>query len=683
MIIWSDILEPIKTNITVDSTVNEALSKIKLSQDKIGFVYQDESIIGYINYDSIMDQLLSNKDGNKYLVYYKDILKVPSHSPVEFYHNISLIVGINEDDKVMGYITTQEANNKLNKMRLTQMNHILNSSNVGILTMDKEYKITFVNESAQHIMGLSSHFLLYRDFVDLIECDKEINTVLDGVQLFNVEATINYKKMSGNFSPLYHNNEVVGLIYIFFLKQKFEETIQEAEFVRNLLEDLEVLHSISNEQITVVNPEGTIIRVTGTYLKDFWTFESDSVLIGKNIFELESKLFFKPNIFKLSLDKASKVSGIQEGKNGTKIWSVATPIFRDKELVKVIIVSRDITEIDELRSQLEKGSTGFRQQQPNASLEKLNKKIIYRSKIMENLVDEIKQIASADSTVMLKGESGVGKEVFAHAIHEYSSRNNKPLISVNCGAIPESLIESELFGYEKGSFTGADTKGKPGLFEMANSGTIFLDEIAELPMEMQVKLLRVIQEKEIMRIGSIKTTKIDVRVIAATNKNLLEMVRQSRFREDLYYRLNVIPIEIPPLRKRVEDIAFLILHFLQQYNETYQKGKMISNEAIDIMQHYEWPGNVRELQNIIERLYVTTKEDIIMDRHVFSVLHSHSPETLDRLQPILPLKQAIEDFEQRLIEAALKKYKTATKAAEVLEISPATISRKINKLISK
>jgi transcriptional regulator with PAS, ATPase and Fis domain len=387
------------------------------------------------------------------------------------------------------------------------------------------------------------------------------------------------------------------------------------------------------------------------------------------------------------MKKRTKLTSVQETKTGHRVWSVATPVYHADRLERIVIVSRDITEINQLQEKLviaQKESDEYKQELTKLMQKKeRNKQLIYRSRVMENLVDEMKQIAQVDSTVLLCGESGVGKEVFAHAIHESSKRAGKPFIRVNCGAIPENLIESELFGYEKGSFTGADQKGKPGLFELANDGTIFLDEISELPLNMQVKLLRVLQEKELTRVGGVKTIRLNIRVIAATNKNLKEMVDANTFREDLYYRLNVIPLTIPPLRDRIEDIVPLSIAFLQQFNEMYQKDKNLSLEAIEVLETYNWPGNVRELHNIIERLVVTTKQDFIQRDHVLTVLYGEYQKGKAKpfIFEVIPLKEAVDELETQLIQLALKKYGTAAKVSEVLGVSQATISRKIQKLL--
>ena len=234
---------------------------------------------------------------------------------------------------------------------------------------------------------------------------------------------------------------------------------------------------------------------------------------------------------------------------------------------------------------------------------------------MHNVMTLTKRLASVNTTVLITGESGVGKGLIAKQLHEEGNRCEGPFVTVNCGAIPDNLIESELFGYAPGAFTGSRSDGKKGLFEVAQSGTIFLDEISELPLNMQVKLLRVIQEREITPVGGVKPIPIDVRIVSATNRDLQDLVRQDKFREDLYYRLNVVPITVPPLRDRPEDILPLIQSNLHKYNENLREHKVLSSEALTVLLKYPWPGNVRELQNIIERLIITTNDDVISEEN--------------------------------------------------------------------
>ncbi|MGG1658238.1 sigma 54-interacting transcriptional regulator [Brevibacillus sp. NRS-1366] len=685
MIVWKDILQPIQSIVHHDMTVQEALTILKESHSGVVLVYDEASCIGYLDSDTVLQQLASSLDLSQKIVCKKDILKVPEDHAIEFYHNISLILGVDHKGEITGYNKVQVAVQQLNQLKLQQFNQILNGAGIGIIHTNADFEITFINETAESIFGLPHSFLLTRNYKSLLTIDKNLDEVLAGKQFVSVDCSLNFKYITGNFSPLWVNGQVFGIVHIFFRKEQWEETVQELDFVRSMYEDLQAIYSSSHEQILVVDATGDIIRLSGTFLKDFWMEEYPEQIIGRNIRQFEQDGIFCPNIFDLCVKKGKKLTSIQETVKDRRIWSVATPVFHDEKLEKVVIVSRDITEMNQLQEELQvaqKKSDQYKQELTQLIRKnEQGKQLIYRSRVMENLVDEMKQIAQVDSTVLLNGESGVGKEVFAHAIHESSKRKGKSFVRVNCGAIPESLIESELFGYEKGAFTGADQKGKPGLFELANEGTIFLDEISELPLNMQVKLLRILQEKEITRVGGVKTVSLNVRVVAATNKNLKELVLESKFREDLYYRLNVIPLYIPPLRERIEDIVPLSISFLQQFYQAYQKEKSLSLEAIEVLENYNWPGNVRELHNIIERLIVTTKNDFILRDDVLSVLYGEKRGRTAKplIFDVIPLKEAVAELESQLIELALKKYGTATKVAEVLEISQATVSRRINK----
>lgn len=307
---------------------------------------------------------------------------------------------------------------------------------------------------------------------------------------------------------------------------------------------------------------------------------------------------------------------------------------------------------------------------------------IARSDTMKKVMEVVKKVSFVDSTTLLLGKSGVGKSMIAKLIHKYSSRSDKRFISVNCGAIPEPLMEAELFGYTHGSFTGGQRGGKKGIFESANEGIVFLDEVGELPVNLQVKLLEVLQENCIRPIGATKSVPINVRVIAATNQNLLELVNQKKFREDLYYRLNVIPIEIPPLSERIEDIVYLARYFLKQKISKYGIFKSFHPEVEDVFKQYEWPGNVRELENIIERLMITTEESEIQLKHLPALFHSISGKNIpcnEENNHIIPLKQAKELVEKELIIKAYNLYKSTYKAAEVLGVNQSTIAKKLKK----
>ncbi len=359
-----------------------------------------------------------------------------------------------------------------------------------------------------------------------------------------------------------------------------------------------------------------------------------------------------------------------------------------KELMQEICNIKDVTSIKEMEllyyEQKEKKLKAIIESIEDREF----KNIIGTSKAIERVKDMTVTIAKNNSTVLLRGESGTGKEVFAKAIHDISPRSSKNFIAINCASLPEALLESELFGYEQGSFTGAMIGGKDGIIKEANGGTLFLDEIGEMPISIQAKLLRVIQEGKIRKIGSNREEKIDVRIIAATNKNLEDMIKDKTFREDLYYRLNVIPMYIPPLRDRIEDIPSFVKFFIDKLN--YKLNKNINGAEIEFiseLMNYQWPGNVRELQNVMERAMNLCKGDIltIQDLFITPVNHIYSNASKDNINEEdnedlqLSLKDSMERCEKEIIEKAIKDYKTYRRAAGVLKVSHTTIMNKINK----
>jgi len=305
--------------------------------------------------------------------------------------------------------------------------------------------------------------------------------------------------------------------------------------------------------------------------------------------------------------------------------------------------------------------------------------VVGKSKKMLQVIEIVKKVAPTNATVLICGESGTGKELIARAIHHNSPRKDNPFIAINCAAIPETLIESELFGYEPGAFTGANTR-KIGLIEAANKGTLFLDEVAELPLITQSKLLRVLQEKEIRRIGGKETIKVDVRIIAATNKNLLEEVQKKKFREDLYYRLKVVTIEIPPLRERKEDIPELVKYFIEKYSKEFGKQiKGIEEKAMQALLNYHWPGNIRELESVIEKAIIICEDDKIKFKDIADELKLSNPKSIFEIE--IP-EEGIDykELEKELLKKALIKSNfVIAKAAKILNMSYKTFWYRLKK----
>lgn len=400
-------------------------------------------------------------------------------------------------------------------------------------------------------------------------------------------------------------------------------------------------------------------------------------VIGKHVSFLESEGIFTPSVARIVMEQKREISTIHENKDGKRLLTTGIPIMdAENNMSKIITTTHDITELINLQNQLESVQntlSGLKAQEGFSD-------IVANSPSMYNVIQLTKRLSDVDSTVLITGESGVGKGVIAKLLHENGSRRDYPFVKVNCGAIPENLIESELFGYESGAFTGSRKDGKKGLFETANKGIIFLDEISELPLNLQVKLLQVIQEREVTRIGSVESIPIDVRIISATNKDLMSLVHEGKFTEDLYYRLNVVPISIPPLRERPEDIIPMIRIFLNQNNIKMKEHKEIDSKTIAILMKYAWPGNVRELQNIIERLVITTKGTVIMPENLPSFIYDTAVGEGSLAVPVVrSLKDALAHSEREILLKAQEQYRTTRAMAKALGISQPTVVRKMQK----
>ncbi|MFW5985783.1 MAG: sigma-54 interaction domain-containing protein, partial [Halanaerobiales bacterium] len=359
-----------------------------------------------------------------------------------------------------------------------------------------------------------------------------------------------------------------------------------------------------------------------------------------------------------------------------------TPIIQKGEVIRVIVNARDLGELDMAVNdsrERDKLRIYLDQEQDYVDSESTGH-IISKSQQMKEILQTSARIANTDSTVLITGASGVGKEVVARFIHEQSEEREN-FVKINCAAIPERLLESELFGYETGAFSGARREGKSGLIEKADDGTLFLDEIAEMPLNMQAKLLQVIQEHRVTRIGGVDPIEVNFRLITATNQNLKKMVNKGEFREDLYYRLKVVPIDVPPLRQRREDIYPLVNYFSNQFGEKYGKRIEFTDEARNLLLNYDWPGNVRELINLLERVIVTTDNEIIESDflHRFMEMEEENEESEILVNDILPLKEAVNRVEKKLLLLAREKGESTYDIARMLGVNQSTVVRKLKK----
>lgn len=460
----------------------------------------------------------------------------------------------------------------------------------------------------------------------------------------------------------------------------FEEELNMHKQQNNELK--RILHS-SYDEIYVTDADGNTLFISES-CKKFTGFPPE-VFLGRNIRELADKGIVQNSTTLKVMETKTTASSQQIFPNGKTIFATGKPVFNEEgDLSLIITNSRDITELVELRNQLAYTNLLKNRQHKLLTDNQLNtilNRLITHSEKMLPLIELVEKVAQTDSTVLIEGESGVGKSILAKIIHDTSKRKDKNFVLLNCGAIPAALVESELFGYEAGSFTGANNKGKIGLVETANGGTLFLDEIGELPLDVQVKILQLVQEKTFTPVGATKMKKVDIRIISATNKNLKKKIQEKTFREDLYYRLHVVPMVIPPLRERPEDIGLLVDHFIKQFNQKYMQEVTLSESSMRVLESYEWPGNVRELENLTEQLIVTANTSLIhpsdLPPHVLKSNLNDLPEVL--ISGIIPLNQAVEELEKQIIKRAIKEYGTSRKIAKALQVNQTTVIRKIHK----
>lgn len=423
------------------------------------------------------------------------------------------------------------------------------------------------------------------------------------------------------------------------------------------------------------------------WVSQSWTKKHDvnsREVIGVSAADLEEQGIFRPSVALQVMRSGKREEIVQYNKKGERILASGTPIF-DKNGKLIWIVSFSTWDIGNFLDLKEKYDRILVQNERySVEVEKLRQinmeipNVIAESPQMKQITSLIKLISNKDISVLITGKTGVGKSLIAKSIHQLSKRSSGPFVEINCGAISENLLESELFGYEGGAFTGANKKGKVGLIEIANNGTLFLDEIGEMSLPLQVKLLHTIQEKNIRRVGGTHSISVDFRLITATNKDLVAMIPENKFREDLFYRINGIPIDIPALCERRDDLQAMIVHFLQKANKKYGQERVLAPEVQQIMMAYNWPGNTRELENIIERIVVTASDDYI-------TVNKLPVQLLPTLQNApnrkYGLTEMLELYEQSIIESAYAQYKTTVGVSKALGISQPTATRKIKKYI--
>lgn len=596
---------------------------------------------------------------------------------------------VDENVLLIGFICNNdiiEFMNKRNNRIIERYNAILNSSYNGIIAIDNEGSIMIYNSAAERILNKKREDVIGKN-ISYIDPNKDLfEVVLTKKKKINIKNVINGYTIIANRAPLVYENENVGAVSVFLDISDLEKVSQDLDVTKTLSKNLNDIIESSHDGLYICDAEGIVTRVNSAWEK-IAGFKRENI-IGKYVKDLLNMGLYDNSAALQTLRNKTTTTTmieIKSGvKNGQKIMATGTPLFNEGgKLTHVVVNVRDITELELLKLQLEKTkelNVHYANELEKARiLHEESDDFIVNSPVMSKILESSLRVSRVDSSVLVTGESGVGKGALISKMHQYSRRSNEQLITVNCGAIPENLIESELFGYEEGAFTGAKKDGKIGMFELASGGTLFLDEIGDLPYNLQVKLLNAIQNKEIMRVGGIKPIKIDTRIISATNKDLKKMIGDGKFREDLFYRINVININIPPLRDRKEDIPKLILSIINKLNKKYGFNKSISVDAVECFIEYNWPGNIRELQNTLERLVVMLAEDVISYDNLPHYMKNEKTTTcFIEVNDILPLKDAIIQVERKTLQLAVDKYHSTRKIAKALEVNQSTIVRKLN-----
>lgn len=606
-------------------------------------------------------------------------LKIKKNDLVEISCREDSMNGQNAVLELCNFITIDMANTQ-NNSTLSKIDDIIEQNTiayeqivknipVGIIVIDANGYITTMNDYTLKMIDKKLDNVIGMYVKDVIPTSDLQNIAMSKKPAVGQTQYINNHLVLTNRSPIFYNNKVIGALGIF-------QDISEVAGMKEVNERFKKILEASHDLICFVDDRRIISYINPAYEKHFGINHND--VVGRDVLDVSPE-GLRMKVF----NSKQPIENIVYTKDNLNIVSTVEPIFIDGTFKGVISISKTENELKDLMKRLEKSQEELNYYKEELKRQTVSNKsfssIIGCNRSLKECIFIADKASQSTSTVLIRGESGTGKELIAKAIHDNSNRRNKPFVRVNCAAIPQNLFESELFGYEKGAFTGA-VKNKPGKFTIANKGTIFLDEIGDMPISMQVKLLRVLQEKEFESVGGIAPQKVDVRIIAATNRNLEEMIKEGTFREDLYYRLNVLTIMLPPLRNRKDDINLLVEHFIKKISKKLDKNVAhIDKKCLSHLQEYHWPGNIRELENIIERAINMCDNSTITENDLPFYIKNDGSETANlinlRNNELMPL----EEYEKELILTAMKKYKSYNKAGKVLGITHRTVALKCKK----
>lgn len=560
----------------------------------------------------------------------------------------------------------------------------IEASNMAVLALDQNKKIVLVNQLAATLFDTSEIALLDQEVGQVLPVCPLSKVTMENFASLPKDFILGDKKVHAERTPIIHNDSIIAVVSFLhevseegFLDQRSMETQKNIQFLNDIIDN-------SYDGIYITDASGKTILVNKAYERIFGIPRSR--LLGEYMSDLVARGVLSTSVTQDVVEKKEVITRTQTNSNNKEVFITGNPLFDDNGNVHHVITNvRDITELISLNKKLQTEMERAELYQSQLMQKSSDKNIVCSSQEFSSVLNIAQKISRMDSTVLVLGETGVGKEIVAQYIHKHSMRDGKPYIKINCGAIPQNLLESELFGYVPGAFTGASAKGKPGMFELADTGTLFLDEIGELPINLQSALLRVLQDREVTRVGGQKSKKVDVRIIAATNRDLEEMIEEGTFRQDLYYRLNVISINIPPLRERKGDIPQLAEKTLEDLNQKYGVNKIMSQHFVQHLLRQNWPGNIRELKNYIEKQFVLTDENILDAPALPSYPNQKEAPITTSTDTSVPealptYAQAKEDMERDLIRRAMKQGGSTYKAAALLDMSQPTFFRKYKEL---
>ncbi len=566
--------------------------------------------------------------------------------------------------------------------------HIFNSTSNGVIAIDASGRIVLINHQAANILQLDQKDVIAAQITNVLPLTGRLMIKCLESGQPQLGRHIVGKKISlvVSVTPIKDGNRILGAMGNFQKLQDFEDSAQQLESYRRLNVQLEAIFKSSSDGIWLCDGNGKILNINKASEKINAIKGKD--VVGKNVREIVAEGLIDRSVTLEVLETGRQVSLLQNLKRTNKYLLVTgTPVFDQRGQISLVVVNeRDMTQLNTMKEQLAQTrmeTQRFKDELVELSLLELKEQeIIAQSEEMRQVLRVAIKLAKMEaSDILILGETGTGKGLLAKFIHHYSNRKDKAFIQINCAALPETLLEAELFGYEKGAFTGARESGKIGLFELAHEGTLFLDEIGELPLSVQAKLLKYLDDHEIMRLGGIKPKKVDCTIIAATNRNLEARSRQRKFRQDLFFRLNTFVMQIPPLRERPDDIFEMVNHLLDRYNQQYRLKRRISPKAMQYLKSHSFPGNVRELKNIMKMAVLMSETDSL-DEYILRNLKMPVFEQIENGQRPGSQKSLIEEtsaYEKRLLQNAMTSYKTTREMARFLGINQSTVVRKMKK----